>query len=170
MPQFSDKLGRQWSIEFTFADVARVKREAGVNLLNVFQEGDATLQTLESDPATLLDVLVSAVRPQLADRGLTADDFAAGLLEEHVVAATGALLGALGDYFPLARRAALTRVTDAAINVARKTRERGDQGLTDWVQRTSQADLEQEIERRLRSMSGGSTSTSPPSPASNPGT
>lgn len=119
MAGFQDDAGNLWQIDITFGSLLRVKKECGFDLLELFSSPQAA-QRLSSDPQLLLDVLVSLLRPQLDELGVTPAAFADGLRAEQVQEAMCALFEALPDYFPEPQRGALKARVCAALTPLRR--------------------------------------------------
>lgn len=62
MASFKDKKGRTWSLDLTFGDVRRVKKQTGIDLLHI--DTGAMLANLAEDPLKLLEMIESIVEPE----------------------------------------------------------------------------------------------------------
>jgi hypothetical protein len=74
MKNFTDRTGRSWSLEATYASYARVRAATGVSLFDIATEERKSLEQL-ADPFTLGQVIWSLVEPQAEGRGLTPEQF-----------------------------------------------------------------------------------------------
>jgi len=102
--KFTDLDGSEWVVEITTPDAKRVRKDAGVNLLDL--DGD-TFTKLLQDPETLVDVLWVLLLPQITERKLDENAFAKRLRGDAIDTAAAALLEAVCDFFPKRRREAL---------------------------------------------------------------
>jgi hypothetical protein len=170
MASFLDRHGRKWLVEFDLWTLSRVKRDAEVDLLTLHDPDSAAMQILQGDHVRLLAVLLAVVEPQIKAAGLTEEEFARGLHEEHVWDAVAALLQGVTDYYPPAKRAALQPVIAATIEAARKVKDRSLHKLTQLVMATDMQKLSRQIEQAIENQltSGKFTGPSPASPASTP--
>jgi hypothetical protein len=107
MPTFKDTNGREWLVTINVAQVRRVREKLSVNLADVHT--DAVLAKLQ-DPVTLVDVLFVLIESQAHERHISDEDFAAGLGGDALETACAALLEALCDFFPKAKRLILHKV------------------------------------------------------------
>lgn len=137
--KFNDNAGRAWSLEVTVATIRRVKTLLGVNLLESVS-GDL-MDRMAADPALLADVVFAVVQPQAEKLGVTDAQFGEGLAGDAVSGASDALIGALVDFFPAAKRGILQRATDARKELGEaiiaKAAERLDQALAQARQELS---------------------------------
>jgi hypothetical protein len=169
MAKFQDRRGRAWLVELDLGAMTRVLREADVDLLTLHNPDSEALRILRDDPVRLLDVLLALLRPQIKAAGITEEDFAGGLLEEHVWQAVEALLEGVTDYYPPEKRAALKPLMERVIGAARNVRDRAARKVMQVMATENLDELQTKIERQIeRSISGSSTGSSPASPASIP--
>jgi hypothetical protein len=166
MASFQDRHGKTWPIEITLGVLTRVRSETGIDLLTLHEPESPALQALRDDPVALLAVLLVVLRPRLREAGVSDDQFADSLQEEHVWGAVEALLTGMIDYYPPAKRAPLQTLLATLLSAARKVRDKATRTLQQTVGTTDLETLETQIVQHIdRSMSGGSTSSSPASPA-----
>lgn len=137
--KFTDNAGRIWNLEVTVATIRRVKTLLGVNLLESVS-GDL-MDRMAADPALLADVVFAVVKPQADTLGVTDAQFGESLAGDAVSGASDALIGALVDFFPAAKRGILQRATDARKELGEaiiaKAAERLDQALAQARQELS---------------------------------
>lgn len=120
MATFKDKTGDEWLIDLSVGDVARIKRDTGVNLNDAFVPDDAgktVLMRLASSIEQTIAVLYAACEPQVAERGLSPEDFARRFTLDTVEDATAALGEAICNFFP-------KRLRDPMHRARRKVHER----------------------------------------------
>lgn len=165
MASFKDRQDRSWSIDFTLGSLARVKSETGVDLLTLHVPDSPALAMLRDDPVMLLQVLCVQLRPQFQERGISEQQFADALQEEHVWGAVEALLLAMVDYYPPAKRTALQPLMQRVISAARNVSEKTTRQLQQATMSIDLDDFQQQIER---SIVGNSTGSLPASLGSTP--
>ena len=120
MAEFMDTKKRRWPVALTVGDIRRIRTATGVDLLSLFDEKSTALMELQTDLQLLLDVLFEATRKAREAKGVDDEEFADSLDADCAESAVNALLEALVDFFPSARRAAL-RAALAASNRAIET-------------------------------------------------
>jgi len=102
-----------WDLSLNVAKMKRVKSLTDIDLMSVIDNPEV-LHQLTNDPMKLVDVLFAVIKPQADAVGVTDEDFAGDLDGEAIETGVSALLEALVDFFPGARRAMLRRVMDKA--------------------------------------------------------
>lgn len=131
---FTDARGRSWPLTMNVNTVRRVKAACGVDLLDLVtltgsEVKTDTLDRLADDPCLLVDVLFEIVRPAANDCNVTPEAFADALDGDAIEAATVALLEAVIDFFPSAKRRALKAMLAASRRFADKQAEALDKLL-----------------------------------------
>jgi len=129
MAVFKDRDGRDWHADVTIASVRRVRDSGiGVDLLDVTDQTKNVVERLLDDPVLLVAVLHEVCRPEIEQRGVTADGFGEALSDGEVIdAATTALLDSLAHFIPSHRGRAMAT---AAVQAMRLT---DDLGLTETI-------------------------------------
>lgn len=151
MSSFVDTAGRRWSITVTVATLRRIRQSTDIDLLKVIDADSDLADRIANDPVLLVDVLAAALAPQLAARGITADELAEAMDEGTVVDAAFALIEALADFF----RGEKAELIKQALREARREAERRE------------AEALQQMARHLASP-GDSSGSVPESSASTP--
>ena len=105
---FTDNQGDNWLVFIDSYTARAARKELGYNLLATFSE--ERLLELVDDPAMVVDLVYLACREQCQQRGVSDRDFGRRLIGDAVDDATGALLRALADFFPTAKRQVLRKV------------------------------------------------------------
>lgn len=150
MPSFRDNQDREWNVELTVTEISRLRKRLGVNLLDGYdvktKQPRDILRALTTDWELLVNALYVICEPQCVAAGVSDEDFGRSLLGEHIEAATTALVEALCDFFQNTDRGRILRL---ATN-AEKT-----------MQTVATLDA-------VLSRFGGSASSLPQSPDSNP--
>jgi hypothetical protein len=104
MSQFTDALGRKWSIEITVLSVKQLRQELGVDLLSLADKPApgqvGLLQRLASDPVLLVDVISVLLSTEIRNRSLNELEFARGLVGTGILAACDALIEAIVNFTP----------------------------------------------------------------------
>jgi hypothetical protein len=132
MPTFKDTNGREWLVTINVAQVRRVREKLSVNLADVHT--DAVLAKLQ-DPVTLVDVLFVLVEAQAHERHISDEDFAAGLGGDALEAACAAILEALCDFFPKAKRLILRKVLAETTRRQQNAIERLESQVDELIQK-----------------------------------
>jgi hypothetical protein len=160
MRSFKDTAGRTWDIAGNMLAWARVKSASGVDLTDIATEERKSIERL-TDPYTLVEVLWAVVEPQATQRGMTADDFFAGLNGETLAAAHIALLEEMVFFCRPRVRAILELMLDRM--------KKAEAAAEKELARQMPA-VEREIDAAISSLTFGSTpGSSPESSASTPG-
>jgi hypothetical protein len=89
---FMDNAGRTWEIASSLLTWERVKREAGVDMLTLSTTQECLRQI--DNPYTLGRVLYEAVSDAAAAKGVSGEQFAAGMTADNLDAAAHALIEA----------------------------------------------------------------------------
>jgi hypothetical protein len=110
MKTFTDNAGRTWTIVLTVNEVKRVKTLLpGVDL--VANAADGTLfDRLGSDLVFMCDVVYAVVKPQADAQKVTDEDFGRAMAGDCLEKAAMALVEALLDFFPEAKRRLLAKI------------------------------------------------------------
>lgn len=110
MPKFTDSKGREWLVAIDgAAAVKRVRTLTGIDIWKAADAGLDQLRAVLADVVALADVLYAVVRPEADARKVSDEEFAAGLSGDVLEAAATALVEAVIDFFPTARRDQLRR-------------------------------------------------------------
>lgn len=110
MPQFTDELGRDWSVEITYHTVCRVRSALKINLLEILDSGAALVGRINEDLELLVDLLWVVCSEQ-AERAAVDDElFGRGLAGDSFLHARAALEEALVNFFPPPKRELLRRI------------------------------------------------------------
>ena len=102
---FTDYDGHTWSIEVTIPEVARVKKELGVLLLDLVDLKGELFQRITGDVIFLCDLLWVVCRPQAEQCQTTDEQFGRALRGDALEKALDALFLAVADFFPKERAA-----------------------------------------------------------------
>jgi len=152
MQTFTDNQGKSWSIEITVATVKELKRDLEVDLMTIAEQGDDLLGKLASDPVLLVDALWVVCRDQAEADGIGDEAFAGRLGGDSLDEAIMALMEAIADFFPKARRQMLRKMLA-------KAREAESRLLDQINQKLDSEEMDAEIDRQLASYGDGSTSS-----------
>jgi hypothetical protein len=101
---FKDTNGRDWLVTVNVATVKRIKEKLNIDLLDKL--GIQLLEGIAADPIRLADVLYVIVEAQAAavNPPITDVDFGSALSGDSLEEASVALMEAIADFFPSARR------------------------------------------------------------------
>jgi hypothetical protein len=159
MHSFKDTAGRTWDIAGNMLAWSRVKSASGVDLTDIATEERKSIERL-ADPYTLTEVLWALVEPQAIERGLSSDDFFAGLNGEILAAAHIALLEEMVFFCHPRVRAILELMLD---------RMKKAEAMAEKELARQMPAVEREIDAAISSLTFGNTpGSSPESSASTP--
>lgn len=110
MRTFTDTAGHTWTVNINVDAIKRVRAACKINLWTIVDNKENLAQL--NDPVTLVDVIFVVCSDEATAR--TVDDvaFAKALGGDALEAATNALMEALVDFFPKARRMLLSKVLE----------------------------------------------------------
>lgn len=147
--KFTDNAGDEWLVFIDTRTVRAARKELGYDLMATFTE--RKLLELAGDPPLVVDLVYLACREQCDQRGVSDREFGKRLVGDSVEHASDALLRALADFFPTAKRRVLEKILDKADAMARKM----TQSLQDA---TASGEVDRAIDEGLASMA----TTGPP--------
>ena len=110
MASFTDETGQKWVVTVVNSTIARVRAQHEINLYAVVDPKDPTMNTLLSDPVTLASVLYTVCKPQADERQLSQEAFIDLIAGDAISGATDALVEAVIDFFPKAKREPLRAI------------------------------------------------------------
>jgi hypothetical protein len=120
MRSFTDTEGRAWPLSLTIGALRRVKQLVpAVDLMAIDQGEPPLIVRLCSDPLLFVDVLYALCEPQVRERGLNDEQFAAALGGQTIFAAMTALREELTDFFRGLGRSDLTAIVSRAETLVR---------------------------------------------------
>ena len=159
MHKFSDRNGRQWSIDLTIGTVARVRKESGkrFDLLDPSSvvDGEKLSTVLDEDLATVYEVLWHIVEPQAVAAGITAEQFGESMAADCIIAAQAALFAEWLDFFRAVQRpdlaTALDMLTTARTRLAKAVAAR----MSTIDVEATRAKMDSMIDRTLGQSFGG---------------
>lgn len=156
MPQtFTDNTGRAWTVPFNVNVKRRVQELTGTDLLEVVE--GKLIEKLMSDPETLVNVIYAVCKPEADAAGIKDVDFGAALTGDAIDGATTALMEALVDFFPKARRDMIRRAVGKAREIEAAASEMTLEKLDNL-----------DVRSLLRKALGDSATNSPESSGSTP--
>jgi hypothetical protein len=161
MPAFTDTQNRTWAVEVHVASVKRVRTLLGVDLLQIVEDRCELLARLADDPVLLVDVLYVLCKPEADPRNISDEDFGRAMSGDALEAGFNALLEGLEGFFQDARR------RQAVTSVIAKTRRLAEKILDHTQHQIDQIDVDDAFARLTTS--GNSSTTTPASSASTPG-
>ncbi|MGC1272798.1 MAG: hypothetical protein WBC44_03760 [Planctomycetaceae bacterium] len=173
MQTFFDADSRMWTVDISLAEIRDVKRQLGIDLLDV---GNETLfARLVQDPELIVDVLHVVLGSQCDEKGVEAVTFARAMRGNTLDDASRALLESLVDFFPRRRRevlrAALRKTNRWLQTTADHARDVIESDRLDGLLQEQIAAMDREIDQRvndLRNVSGKPSPSGGPSPAVTP--
>ena len=111
MAKFTDRLGRDWTLDITVHDIIQVRKGLGIDLFNAFAGDYAVYSAIVSDVEKLVGVAYILCRDQITRAGLTEEDFGKGVAGDSLRGLADAFSEALVDFFPNARGRDVVRAT-----------------------------------------------------------
>lgn len=140
MRTFKTLDGVEWKLNVNVLTIRRVEADCGIRLTSMF-ENDGAITRMLGDEMRVVDVLVSALAPQLTERGVSADHFLEKCDQTTIEAAVEALVLETANFFREPRRslileslakaqAAATRLRNEALDDGRqKLAEMGEDAI-----------------------------------------
>lgn len=98
MPIFKDNKGREWLAPVSVVAIERAKETSGVNICDVAR--GELYDRLDCDCHLVARILFGLCRPQLAERGISDEDFMAAVEGDAIESGRQAILRGLIDFFP----------------------------------------------------------------------
>jgi hypothetical protein len=105
MAQFTDDKGICWNLRIAVNEMRKLK-DAGVNIMSPDGGG---IMALADDPVLLFDAIWVLIERQAIERGISQQQFYDDMTGDVIEVATNAMLDAIIDFFPQARRAVLQK-------------------------------------------------------------
>lgn len=115
MAKFTDASGRDWDLQLTVDSIRRVRGDLGFDLAKLFTP--ERLGELGDDVVLQVDVLAALTVDQRTQRGVSNQDFAAGMRGQPLEDAMNALTEAAVDFLPRSRAQVMTRVKNRAMEL-----------------------------------------------------
>jgi hypothetical protein len=137
MKKWTDREGRDWTIDVNVGTVRKVKADTEIDLLKI---SDASLSEQLSDPMTLCDVLWSLVEHQAAEKDVTPESFGSSLAGDCLESALDSLMQEIIDFFPSRRRQILQKLMD-------KARAAENQMIETAMEKADSKEMEAEIKK-----------------------
>jgi hypothetical protein len=108
MHAFRDAEGREWSVSVNVLTVKKLR----VIGCDIMAEDGGGINVLASDPVALVESLWMICQEQAMKRGVTESMFFESLGGDALEQATEAMIGAIVDFFPSARKRLLQKAMD----------------------------------------------------------
>ena len=119
MRLFRDAEKREWSITVNVRAV-KAMRSVGVDIMDDRGEG---ILALSSDVVKMCDCIWTLCKLQAEQRGITEDQFFDAMSGDALDAAASAMVDAIIDFFPSARRDLMRRANEKAVAMQQKALE-----------------------------------------------
>lgn len=126
MATWKDNEGRPWRFDVNMWTCREVKRETGWDLPNILNDGMTKLSELVADKDELFSVFLVLVDKQLAERGMSPEDFGEAVAGDALLNAAEAFQEALADFFPNRQRQQLRTLMEKSRAVATALADRAD--------------------------------------------
>lgn len=104
MHKFVDTKGDEWPVEVTYGEIAKVKNELGINLVELFDDNATALADIADSPELIVSVTFCLVEKYADAKGIGPEDFAYRMGGDVLLAALDAIVKATIDFFPNPRR------------------------------------------------------------------
>lgn len=119
MSHFVDRNQKQWSIELNVGTINTIRREVGIDLLDLFNptKGPDVISRI-SDPFALVEILALAI-----NKDMTPEEFAQLFDGDAIDRAREALQEAIADFYPSRQRPLLAKVMSKRREVESKATE-----------------------------------------------
>lgn len=132
MKTFRTTDGQEWQIAVNVATVKRCRDLAKVDLLGVVEDQGA-LRGIFDDHVRFCEAICAVCRPQLAERGMSDDEFFAAIDGAVIESAAEALLGEIVDFFQEPRKGllkkAMAKYQEAAARVNSRTTQMAEAAI-----------------------------------------
>lgn len=139
MRTFKTLDGTEWKLVVNVLTIRRVEADCGIRLTSMFDD-ESSIQRMFADEMAVVDVLVSALAPQLRERGVAAEQFLAQCDQTTIEAATEALVMETANFFREPRRTLILESLAKAQAVATRLRsealDEGRQKLAEMADET----------------------------------
>ena len=99
MPNFTDTRGDSWAVNLEVAALKRVAAYTDFDLLNLLDDKLTGLSQLYDNPIKLVEILYAICEPQIADRGLSDDEFGQRFAGDVLRAGADALVEATATFY-----------------------------------------------------------------------
>jgi hypothetical protein len=164
-PQFTDTEGRVWPVRIDVGRLKSIRDNLGINLYA--DNGVPAIEQMASDPIMVCDVLWKVCKKKADEEGIEYEDFLEAVVGDTLGEATDALMEAVQLFSPSPEvRANLKKIADGQKTLARMIQKKAGAKLN-FTEEQLEKIAEETIEKHLRTSGGSSTST-PESPASTP--
>lgn len=117
MHTFTDRAGREWSLDLDVPAVERIQTATPVRVGKLVGTDLAGLDALLEDPVLFVRVLYAMTEPQTTERGVSPESFGAGFGGDALEDAADAFLRALADFSPRQQRRTLLALCGKAKEV-----------------------------------------------------
>ncbi|MEL7266716.1 MAG: hypothetical protein AAFP69_18175 [Planctomycetota bacterium] len=114
MPQFTDTKARRWDIQMNITVARRIKDDTEINVLEWIDNPESFAECC-NDVFIMSAILYSAVSPDANAKDIEPEDFGSAIDGETYDAATVALIQAIINFSPAAKRSILTRALAAVV-------------------------------------------------------
>jgi hypothetical protein len=142
MRSFTDTKGREWSVDITVAAVRRVRDATSILLTSMYENRCSLMEKLASDVVLLVDVLWATCKPQAAEAGITAEQFAEAMGGNSLASATEALVRATADFFSSQeQRDAFQGINNAILDTSKATMQQASKIVTEAMEQVDPSQL-----------------------------
>lgn len=121
---FDDCKGRRWTLKLTIGLAAHVREQCKLDFVDIMSEGNTTLKQIAQSDALFVRVLWLLCEESAAEQQVDEVGFARGLDGDTLGAAMLALMEAIVNFTPPARRVAARAMLDKVMAIQAETAER----------------------------------------------
>lgn len=159
MSVFKDNNNREWNIKIDAPTIQAVRNELDVDLADLT---GATVERLAEDVILLVNTLYVLCRSQAQAANISDEQFGEALIGDAIDRATAALLQAITDFFPSAKRQLLAKIlkTNEAVRakgIALAEAKLNDSTILDKISEAMAARLEDELTSALNQLSSATS-------------
>ena len=166
MHEFEDSKKESWELALTFGSIKRLKGLLDVDLLDLLGGDPPLLTRLGTDVSLLVDVICALVRPQLAARDLSDEDFAERLDGVAGKEAMEAFYVELADFTrnlgQTAQARAVERQTEVLVKGMALQTEMVDRVDLDALVEKGRMEMEEELTGIMSTIAPDSSESTPP--------
>lgn len=135
MASFTDNAKTTWVIDLDAPKIVRIRSELGLDLVGA--DGSA-YEKMVDDPILLFEVLWKLCSKQADDKKIDVDAFAQRITGDAIESATDAMVEAIADFFPKAKR-------ELVRGLAQKTARIRAKGMAAAMKRVGDIKLEAQL-------------------------
>jgi len=98
--QFIDTKNRPWVLKVTIGKIRKIRDTLGIDINDALDPTKTIIDNMANDPVLMFDVIYLCCEEQLAQKGVSLEDFSESISGDTIVGASSALVNAILDFFP----------------------------------------------------------------------